>query len=386
MTRLKLAPTRHAASARILAVASSILMTCTAAHSAEKPTAKLESALRKVPASVTTNGDPMPVVFLDVGALPKTPDGALGDKALMRIRFAQQLRPLEALGYGGPGDWQEKAGIDFDRISYFAAFGPQDARIDYWGLADAGVAAKLMDTLKTNNFGEVSASPLIISNGEPRAINLANRDPKNPWSGSMGKTSAVMAMDAVVAQASAAADLTALAGGKASMTDTEAVIVALHGLDAVARETESTIIQAGVFTPLIGMAAGDPEITQGANPNATQLTEKMQQLTQQSQAGLPVYAGGVVADLNSASGAALAFSLAYANCDDAKKALADLEARWTKGMTTPVSAAGKMVELPQHGCAAVMRFGTKGDEPDAMTEFMNTYMQRGFNVLKIALR
>ncbi len=116
------------------------------------------------------------------------------------------------------------------------------------------------------------------------------------------------------------------------------------------------------------------------------MSKTIEKKIEQGQAGIPAYAGGLIADLNSESGPALAVSLAYGNCEDAEKAVTGLQARWKEGMTTPVSATGKTVEDTQGGCAAVVRFGTKADGPDALADFMNTYMQRGFNILQIARR
>ncbi|QDG94282.1 hypothetical protein NIBR502774_14335 (plasmid) [Rhizobium sp. NIBRBAC000502774] len=360
-----------------------MLISVTTAHSAEKPTALLESALRLVPSSVLASADPMPVVFMDVGTLSKATGGALSDKALMRTRFSQHIRPLGALGYGGAKTWDEKAGIAFDKISYFAAFGPSDRRISYWGLSDAADATKLLDTLKTTKFKEVSASPLILANGEPRAINLANREPDNPWSGSMGNTSAVTALNATIAQASAPEDLTPLASIKSSVVDEKAVSVALRGMDTVASETNSDIIQAAVVTPLMGASIGDPAVLLKPDQDLTQLTKAFEEQIEQGHAGVPAYASGIVADLTSKSGPALAISLAYGNCEDAQKAVAGLEARWKEGMATAVSVTGKTVEVAKDGCAAFVRFDTKPGDPDAFAEFLNTYMQRGFNILQI---
>lgn len=382
MTRLNRIPTRKALVASLTTVASSILIGATAAHSAEKPTAMLESALRLVPGSVLTSEDPMPVVFLDVGALSKATGGALSDKTLMRIRFSQQIRPIGALAYGTK-TWDAKAGIAFDNISYFAAFGPNDKRVSYWGLPDGAEATKLLGLLKTRTFKEVSASPLILANGQPRAINLANREPDNPWSGPMGNSSAVMALNATIAQSSAPDDLIQLTAIKTSVADENAVSVALRGMDTVASETNSDIIQAAVVTPLMGAAIGDPAVLLKPDQDLTQITKAFEEQIQQNRAGVPAYAGGIVADLNSKSGPALAVSLAYGDCEHAQKAVAGLEARWEEGMATAVSVTGKTVEVGKDGCVAFVRFDTKPGDPDAFAELLNTYMQRGFNVLQI---
>lgn len=385
MKRLNFPPAANAFPALLIALASSVMMTCTIAQAAEEPTLKLRSALSLVPESVMTTADPMPVVFLDIGALSKASDGALSAKALGRMRFVQQIRPLEALTTDGGKSWTDKAGVPFDEISYFTSFGSNETNITYWGLANAVGATKLLDTLKQKKFDAVSASPLILANGKPGAINLANRDPNNPWSGLMGRTSAVMALDSVVAQASAPELLTELNKSKTSVETNKAVAVALSGLDSSISETNSHIIQAGVFTPLMGVPAADPAFLLDAKKSFAELSADLEKQITPGETGLSVYAGGIVADLDTGGSSTLAVSLAYGSCEDAEKALSALQSRWEEGMATPASVTVKKVYAAQDGCAAVAHFTTNAGEPDAFTEVLTNYLQRGFNVLQIGL-
>lgn len=368
---------------RVSALLAGVLIGCSVASAGERTTATLETALRHVPASALMTEDPMPVVFMDVGALSKTAGGPLSDAALRRMTFAQFIRPLGALTPDGGTTWTAKAGIDFDKISYFAAFGPETARVAYWGLPDANAATALLNILKTKSFKVVSQSPTILANGEPRAINLAQRAADNPWSGPMGQTSAVMPLDAAVAQASAPEDLSPLAALKTTLANDETLATAMRGLDAAGSETHGSIIQAAVVTPLIGMSAIDPAALVDPGKNQTQQAEAIRKQVEQSFVGLPAYAGGIIADMSGDSGSEFAISLAYGDCEDARKAVTELEARWKEGMTSKASVAGKTVEGAKAGCAAVVRFGTKTDTPDAFAEFMRNYLQRGFNVLQI---
>lgn len=368
----------------IFVIACSTLMLGAHAHADERPTANLRIVLQHVPQAIIVTEDPMPVVFMDVDALSKASGGALSDKALMRIRFAPQIRALEPLTINGGKTWGEKAGIAFDRISYFASFRlNEDESIDFWGLSNANAATKLLDTLKTKKFKEVSSSPLILANGEPAAINLAGRQPDNPWSGSLGKTSTVMAVDSLLARASAPQYLEQVAESKTSFADNKAFNVALEGLDNISIEARGTIVQAGVFTPLMGFAAADPEILLDANQDLTQLAKHIEQQMQQPQSGVPAYSGGIFADLDAGGTPSLAISLAYGKCEDAERAISALQERWKEGMTAQVSVKGKTVDVAKLGCAAVVNFSPKADGLDALTEFVSNYFQSGFNVLQI---
>lgn len=383
MKQLKAISNGRTIATGLAALVSTLLMGCSVASSAEQTTAKLTTALRQIPQSALMTEDPMPVVFMDIGALSKEAGGPLSDAALRRMTLAQFIRPLGALAANGGKTWTVKAGIPFDQISYFAAFGPADARIAYWGLPSAKDATHLLDVLKANKFKEVSRSPVILANGEPRSINLAQRAADNPWSGSMGQTSAVMALDDAVAQASAPEDLIKLAALKTSLADDETIATALHGLDTVGNEAHGRIVQAAVVTPLIGVTAIDPAVLVDPGKDQTQQAEAIRKQVEQSFVGLPAYTVGIVADTSGASGSAFAVSLVYGNCDDARTAVTGLEARWQEGMTTKASTVGGTVEGAKSGCAAVVRFGTKTDTPDAFAEFMQNYSQRGFNVLQI---
>ncbi len=260
MKQLKAISNGRTIATGLATLVSTLLMGCSVASSAEQTTAKLTTALRHIPQSALMTEDPMPIVFMDIGALSKEAGGPLSDAALRRMTLAKFIRPLGALAADGGKTWTVKAGIPFDQISYFAAFGPADARIAYWGLPSAKDATHLLDVLKANKFKEVSKSPVILANGEPRAINLAQRAADNPWSGSMGQTSAVMALDDAVAQASAPEELIKLAALKTSLADDEAIATALHGLDTVGNETHGRIVQAAVVTPLIGVTTIDPAV------------------------------------------------------------------------------------------------------------------------------
>ncbi len=239
---------RHTVSSRLVAVSVSALMIVPAARAA----GNLEAALRTVPDSALATSDPMPIVFLDVRALSEAAGGALSDAALRRMAFHESIRPLNVLSYGGARTWTETAGIPFDDISYFAAFGQPPARVSYWGLATKAAADNLIGKLQDRTFRPVTTAPRILANGEPRAVSLRNRQPTNPWSGPMGEISAVLAIDRVVAQASAAADLENLTGVGRSAADHGAVATALAGMATADDRDPGAIVQAAVVTPLMG--------------------------------------------------------------------------------------------------------------------------------------
>lgn len=281
---------RHLASRRLIDFSFLILMCMPAAQAA----GSLEAALRTVPVSVLTTSDPMPIVFMDVQALSKLTGGALSDAALRRMAFYESIRPLNALTYGGAQTWTEKAGIPFEEISYFAAFGQPPARVSYWGLPTKAAADTLIGKLRDRNFRPVSTAPGILANGEPRAINLKDRQPANPWSGLMGETSAVLAIDRIVAQASAAEDLEKLVSVGQSAADQAAVATSLAGLVAAYDSDPSAILQAVVVTPLMGITLMDPAAVLPATTDMAAMRKAIDD--QRDSDGIPAYTGGIVAD------------------------------------------------------------------------------------------
>ncbi|MBN4098474.1 hypothetical protein JX003_30180 (plasmid) [Methylobacterium sp. OT2] len=372
-------PLWRSVSSRLVVVSFSVLMIAPAAQAAST----LEAALRAVPDSVLATPDPMPIVFMDVQALSRAAGGALSDAGLRRMAFAQSIRPLNALSYGGAQTWTEKAGIPFEDISYFAAFGQPPARVTHWGLATKAAADTLVAKLKDRNFRPVSTAPRILANGEPRALNLRARQPTDPWSGPMGETSAILAIDRVVAQASAAADLETRVGVGRSAADHEAVATSLTGLAAADERDPGAILQAAVVTPLMGITPDDPAALLSATTDLAAQRKAIEDQRERGRDGVPAYAGGIVADYQGKNGPALLVSLAYPDCRTADRAVSALKARWRAGMAPAASVDGRSVESPQRGCAAVLRVDRAAGANTPFGEFLGTSLQRGFNVLQI---
>ncbi|XYD12312.1 hypothetical protein R1A27_30480 (plasmid) [Methylobacterium sp. NMS12] len=90
-----------------------------------------------------------------------------------------------------------------------------------------------------------------------------------------------------------------------------------------------------------------------------------------------------MADDQSKAGPALLVSLAYPDCQTAGRALAALKARWQAGTGLAASVDGRSVESPQRGCAAVLRVDQAPGASTPFRAFLETYRQRGFNVLQI---
>ncbi|SFJ63223.1 hypothetical protein SAMN02799642_05007 [Methylobacterium brachiatum] len=358
-----------------LSMMTSSALSASAAHT-------LEMALRKVPESALASSDPIPVVFLDVRAVSNVEGGASSDAAVHRMVFSQSIRPLGALQSGGARTWTEKAGIALKDIAYFAAFGQLPTRVTCWGFDDPAASEKLLDKLQTLTFRQVSASPRILANGEPRAMNLKERQPDNPWSGPLGETSAVMAMDAAILQASAAEGLEQLVSLTRSVAENAAVAVALTGLTTLDAGDHGGILQAAVFTPVIGMPLLDPAAFV-ARPDLGSVTKAIESRLEGSQDGIPAYAGGILADYQSSDAPALVVSLAYPDCAMADTAVSALKTRWQAGMPPVASIEGRSVTSPGGGCAAVVRFNQSTGSKAAIGQFLTDYTRRGFNLLQI---
>ena len=350
---------------------------------------KLRSALVKVPEAALSSTNPIPVVFLDVQAIRAAEGGALSDGALRRMTLAQPMRPLDSLMYGRGSTWSEKAGVAYDEISYFLAYGEPPARLSYWGLKDEKAVGDLMAVLKTRDFKDVPGRTDMLANGEPRRVNIRGRDPENPWIGPMGQTSFALELGDTVIQSSAPEDLDQITAAKRSVADNVAVTTALEGLEKSPATEKSSIVQAAVVTPLIGITVADPAKVLMADPGNPEAAKKtLEAEMDASTRGIPVYLGGIIADIQHQGGAALAVSLAYGDCTTAEKAAETMQNRWDEAMekASPVAMRSHALPASDGTCAAVVTFGKTSTEDirnPALREAMSRLMRRDFNLFQI---
>ncbi|MDH4992364.1 hypothetical protein QEZ48_16230 [Aquamicrobium lusatiense] len=363
------------------------LLTGTAlAAQAHDGTDVLHRALASMPEIVLTSPNAMQVSFLDVQAWRGLSGGEASAPAMRRLSIAGGIAPLDALNYGGLDSWEEKAGIAFDKIGYFAGFGQPPMAIGYWGFDSSDAASQLIDNLRQRDFAPV-AGPVegTLGNGEPNVTNLQNRDPANPWVGPLGRSSFALALDDVVIQAPAPEAMAAMTRNEPSAVDHDVLAAALDGLSGTVGVDQGQIIQAAIISPAFGLEGFDPaalfETTNIEDAKAA-LEASMEEGVQ----GIPPYVGGILADVQYEDGPAVSVSLIYADCEAADSAIAALKARWVENMTEVARIEGKSVAGDGALCAAVMSF--VGEDPgDAgnplLTETLHRYMSRDFNLLRI---
>ncbi len=353
---------------------------------AQDSTDVLRQALDRMPEMVLTNPAAMQVSFLDAQAWLALSGGEATDAAMMRLSIARNIAPLDVLNYGGLSSWEEKAGIAFDDISYFAGFGQPPMTIGYWGFDSADTASQLIVNLKQRDFTAVAgAVDGTVGNGEPNVTNLQNRDPANPWLGALGKSSFALAFDDVVIQATAPEAMDAMTRIDPSAGNNEILVAALNGLSATVGVDQGQIVQAVVISPAFGLEGVDPAAVLGSG-NIDEAKAALEAAMEEGLEGIPPYVGGILADVQYQDGPAVSVSLTYADCETADSAIAALEARWTENMTESARIEGQSVAGKDTLCAAVVSFigQDSGDASNPLlTETLHRYMSRDFNLLQI---
>jgi hypothetical protein len=353
--------------------------------------ATLRQALSQIPEMVLTNPTEMQVFFFDVQAWRALADGEPGVGALNRLALAQSIEAVQVFGYRGLEDWDNKAGVPLDEISYFAGFGQPPFMISYWGLRDNAAAGALIDTLASRDFTEANGPvPGTLGNGEPNAIDIQNRDPANPWRGALGKSYFVVQDENAVIQAPAPEAMALLATNfEASAADSPVMTSALDGMLAAVGVDEGRIVQAMVISPAFGLGGFDPASALFSNPGDIDATRAaLEEAFEESAQGIPPYFGGIVADVQFGDRPALVVSLAYPDCASADDAVAALQARWAAGMDSGIEAetSGQSVANSGELCAAVVHFVGEPNEDGnnlVLGETMSRFMRRDFNLLQI---
>ena len=375
---------------RRILVALGLLATAGMSHAADN-ISKLRTALGQVPETALTANDPMAVVFLDIAANAAAEGGALSDGALRRMILARPIRPLDTLAYGLGANWTQKAGIAFDNISYFAAYGEPPMRVSSWGLKDAAAVEGLFGTLRDMGFKGVSTGLKILANGDPRRVSITSRDPENPWIGPLGQSSFVAALDNAAIQSTGPDELEQVVAATRHVADNAFVKAALDGLARAPATERGGVVQAAVITPRFGISAADPADLLLSDPaDVETIRAAIEASLAAGSEGLPIYLAGIIAEIQLDDGPALAISLGYADCETAEIAVAALKARWDAGMEKrrPAAMRGQTVAGRDGTCAAVATFAraSEAQSPNpALNEFLNRYIRRDFNLLQIGL-
>lgn len=355
---------------------------------AQDSTQTLQQAFKQIPQVALTAPNAMQIFFVDVQAWRGLEKAGPSADGMRRLAMAQGISPLQSIGYGLDA-WSTNAKVPFDSLSYFAAFGEAPGNITYWGLKDKPAVDEFVGRLKQGDFAAVDgAVPGLLANGKPQQMNLQKANAKDPWRGSMGKTSFVLPLGAALIQAPSADGMNVLSQPSPSVADSEVIAASIAGLKEAVPSGRGQIVQAAVVSPVLGLAAVDPAKVL-LSPQADMETAKQNfnAAVAASGRGIPPYFAGIMADAQIDKLPAVVISLSYADCAAAKQAVDGIGAAWQETMSATVDAkvSGRTVQAGKL-CAAVVSMTSANAENagnPVLAQVMNRYMRREFTVLQI---
>lgn len=337
----------------------------------------LRAVLSVLPDTVFSDLTPDVARYLDLSALAEAHGGALGREALSRALLGGGIRPAEALALGSPDSFAEKSGIDSAALAFVAGIGQPPGAVSVWGLADADAATTAFSGLSGRGFTELPSK--MIANGEPGIVDLATRDPADPWRGPMGQASVVGLSGRALLQAGDGAALESLLAGGPSALDTLAGRILLDALEA----EEGAVLQAAFLGAWHGLGGGiDPATLAGKNPDEARAA--LEQAAAGASSGLPLWQGAALADLETPEGPALALAFAYADCTDAQAAAEGAADLWREMEGTAEHLAeASVVKSQPSGCAAILRIAGHGGTPRPFNQATHALMAGNLPALRI---
>ena len=337
----------------------------------------LRAALSVLPDTVFSGLTPDVTRYVDLSALALAHGGTLERKALTRAVLGGGIRPAEALSVGTADSFAGKSGIDGAALTFVAGTGQPPHAVSIWGFSDENAAATVFSSLPERGFAELASG--MIANGEPGAIDIAARDPADPWRGQMGQASVVALSGPTLLQAGDTSALEPLLADGASALDTPAGKTILDALEA----EEGTVLQAAFLGPWHGLGNGiDPALLAGKNPDQARAT--LEQAAAAASRGLPLWQGAALADLDTGTGAAMVLALAYADCTDAQAAANGVAELW-QGMdgTAEDLAEAHARQVQPSGCAAVLRVTERDGTPRPFNRAVQALMAGNLPALRI---
>jgi len=336
----------------------------------------LRAALSVLPDTVFSGLTPDIGRYVDFSALAEAHGGPLGREALSRALLGGGIRPAEALALGTPEGFAEKAGIDSAALSFVAGVGQPPGAVSIWGLASGEAASAAFSALSLQGFAEQPSG--MIANGQPGVVDLAGRDPADPWRGPMGQASVVALSGPALLQAGDATVLEPLLGDMTSALDMAAGKTILAGLEA----QEGTVLQAAFLGPWHGLSSIDPAILAGKGPDDARAA--LQQAAGAAGGGLPLWQGAALADVETAEGPTLILAFAYDDCATAQAAAEGALELW-RGMdgTAEDVAEASVAEAAPSGCAAILHVMHPGGSPSPFNKAMHGLRSRNLPALRI---
>jgi len=337
----------------------------------------LRAALSVLPDTVFSGLTPDVARYVDLAALAEAHDGVLGREALARALMGGGIRPAEALAVGTAEGFGEKAGIDAAALAFVAGMGQPPEAVSIWGLVDETAATTAFASLSERGFEELPSG--MIANGEPGVMNLAGRDPADPWRGTMGQASVVARSGPTLLQANNVAVLEPLLADGPSALDTPVGKTILAAMEA----QEGAVLQVAFLGPWHGLSGRiDPAILAGKTPEEARTA--LEEAVAASPVSLPLWQGAALADVKTPEGAALILALAYTDCPEAQAAAEGAAELW-RGMdgTDGHLAVASTAPAAPSGCAAILRVAHPDGTPGPFNRASHALMTGTLPALRI---
>lgn len=270
--------------------------------------------------------------------------------------------------------WAERSFVNLADVRYLAAFSLQPV---IWGLANEDAVASTIGALDAADFDPVGTEGML------RGSKPAKVEPFDPWRHAGRDTSFIAAKGDAIIQAIAPALVEATLRDEPSMAENEAVDAALGGIEAALGD--STLVQAMLITPLMGLGGEDREMLLNGRPTLDAMREKLEAELEPGTEGLPSYLGGFIADAQGGQPSVL-ISLAYSDCATAERAAAQMADRWVEIMREDREGDIKHAAIQASSglCAATLNVtGSSTDDLSNPTFDAFIRFRRHFEVLQI---
>lgn len=348
----------------------------------------LYEALNKLPDVLLTNPEPAQAYFVDttvLRVLAERQGTTFYSQARQRATLAGMLPLLSALQSSNVDSWNEKAGIDLERVRYFAGFGSPPYTVTVWGLEDNAAATGLIEAISADDFSPMGADG-VVGNGEPMAFDPSKADPGNPWRSRVGAATFAAARFNTVVQSSVPDALPMMLGEFPNLEANPVVKTMTTGLETAVGD--HMIVQAMLISPTFGMSRGNPmDLLAPEADNFDAIRDNIIAQLEAGAEGVPPYFGGLIVDAQG-DHPAVAISLAYADCDTAKRAADLMVQRWIDTMPEAAQGTTATDAVPSGDALCAATLTITGDSTDITAKpifgtMFDAYMRQSFSVLQI---
>lgn len=254
--------------AAVLAFLPHSLLAETAWGFGEDDTAGLRAMLDLLPAAmVQTTDNRAEIGFGDLAAARGLVGPGSSPRMTAGLRAAARAMPpgpvAQQVGYG-PEAWREAVGFAIDDVERVILFDMPPLAAGVWDLRP-GVAAGVPAVLRARGYDAVErdGGP-VLAFGEDMRIDIATRQPGDPFRGELGRSARVTQEGAILRHASAWPVLAALQGASRAPAGQEPVLSAM--LDRLEGLDRGVLVRAELVPDASGIALGDPlaAVTGGA--------------------------------------------------------------------------------------------------------------------------